>query len=246
MEFNLMSYVGILPEATHDHAQIVLAIEGSLEIEISGKGSKLDCTNCAFVPAGTVHSQLAGRKNKFLVVNCHENELENPLVENLAERVFLRVPPTVQPLVDFVVAAQAEGMAAESFHNHWGQLFVNALAASLGPLPQSRLARCIATVDASLAHPWTVQEMAKIVGLSPSRFHSVFFEKMKKTPQGWLTDLRIKRAQQWLAETDITIADLAQRVGYSDQSALTRAMQRATNMTPAAYRKQQEPVSKNQ
>lgn len=246
MEFNFISYQGTLPETSHDHAQIVLAIEGSLEIEVGGKGRRLHPDLCAFVPTGTVHSQLADARNRFLVVNCREMELENPFVENLSERVFLPVPSSVKQLIGFAAAARSERIPAGNFYGHWAQLLVNALAASSAALPQSRIVKCMAAVDASLEHPWTVQEMARRAGLSPSRFHAVFFEKMEKTPQSWLTGLRIKRAQQWLAKTDIAIAELALRVGYSDQSALTRAMQRTTGLTPAAYRKQQELRSKEQ
>lgn len=41
------------------------------------------------------------------------------------------------------------------------------------------------------------------------------------------------------------LADLALRAGYADQSALTRAMQRLTGLTPAAYRRQTRLEQKN-
>lgn len=239
MDLSFISYQGTLPEAAHEHAQIVLAIEGSLEIEVGGKSQRLDPDHCAFVPTGALHSQLADKKNSFLVVNCQELELGNPFVENLAERIFVEVPPTVKQLINVVVTAQEEKILLNNFYNHWAQLLVNALGVPFATRQQSMIAKCIATVEASLAHEWTVQEMAKIAGLSQSRFYTVFFEKMKKTPQNWLTGMRIKQVQQWLTETDLPIADLAQRAGYSDQSALTRAMMRITGSTPAAYKKRE-------
>jgi AraC-like DNA-binding protein len=41
-----------------------------------------------------------------------------------------------------------------------------------------------------------------------------------------------------LSSTDLSIAELAYRLGYADQSALTRAMRKAIGLTPAAYRRQ--------
>ena len=56
---------------------------------------------------------------------------------------------------------------------------------------------------------------------------------------------RIGHVRKWLAESDLPIADLALRAGYADQSALTRAMQRLTGLTPAAYRRQTRLEQKN-
>ncbi|MFR4118588.1 MAG: helix-turn-helix domain-containing protein [Bilophila wadsworthia] len=65
------------------------------------------------------------------------------------------------------------------------------------------------------------------------------------SPQAWLAERRIGHVRKGLAESDLPIADLALRAGYADQSALTRAMQRLTGLTPAAYRRQTRLEQKN-
>lgn len=69
--------------------------------------------------------------------------------------------------------------------------------------------------------------------------------RMGPQPQAWLAERRISHVRKWLAESDLPIADLALRAGYADQSALTRAMQRLTGLTPAAYRRQTRLEQKN-
>jgi AraC-like DNA-binding protein len=49
--------------------------------------------------------------------------------------------------------------------------------------------------------------------------------------------LRLERAMARLAASDATIAEIALSCGYSDQSALTRALKRRHGVTPAAYRR---------
>jgi AraC-like DNA-binding protein len=80
--------------------------------------------------------------------------------------------------------------------------------------------------------------MAAALGLSVSRLHALFREEHGTTPHAWLLERRIARACDWLVRTDLPIADLALLAGFSEQSALTRAMRNATGLTPAAYRRQ--------
>ena len=53
------------------------------------------------------------------------------------------------------------------------------------------------------------------------------------------------RARAWLAQSALPIAEIALRAGFSEQSALTRAMRKECGQTPVAYRRQaRENVSK--
>ena len=88
-------------------------------------------------------------------------------------------------------------------------------------------------------------EMARRIGISPSRLHALSRSEWGLSPQAWLAERRIGHVRKWLAESDLPIADLALRAGYADQSALTRAMQRLTGLTPAAYRRQTRLEQKN-
>ncbi|MCS5517414.1 helix-turn-helix domain-containing protein [Pseudomonas qingdaonensis] len=47
-----------------------------------------------------------------------------------------------------------------------------------------------------------------------------------------LTRVRIEQAQRWLGDSHLPIAEIALRSGFSDQAALTRAMQRVGGITP--------------
>lgn len=79
----------------------------------------------------------------------------------------------------------------------------------------------------------------------PSRLHALSRSEWGLSPQAWLAERRIGHVRKWLTESDLPIADLALRAGYADQSALTRAMQRLTGLTPAAYRRQTRLEQKN-
>jgi AraC-like DNA-binding protein len=116
-------------------------------------------------------------------------------------------------------------------------LLLDALS-STTPQPPSRLAGLLATVDAAPFAAWTASSMAARAGFSVSRLHALFREELDTTPRAWLANLRLGQVQEWLAYTSLSIAEVAYRGGFTDQSALTRAMRKATGLTPATYRRQ--------
>jgi transcriptional regulator GlxA family with amidase domain len=88
--------------------------------------------------------------------------------------------------------------------------------------------------------PWSNEHMAQVACMSLSQLHQRFRQTFGASPQAWLTDLRIRQAQRWLRSTPLAIAEIALRAGFADQASLTRAMQRISATTPAAYRKAQK------
>lgn len=247
IHIDFVSYTGERPRESHRHVQVLLATEGGMEIEVSGRSGRLNTELGAFVPAGAPHSQLAEQRNSFLLLNCEQWALASPLSTVLAHRIFFPISPAARHLINYMTEARQGGFPLSPLAEHWTQLLMGSFIPLSSHLPDSRLAKLASLVESSLDSPWTIEEMARRVALSPSRLHALFQEKMNTTPFDWLTDLKIRHVRKWLGGTDIPIAELAQRVGYSDQSALTRVMRRVTGETPAACRKQlQELWSKSQ
>jgi AraC-like DNA-binding protein len=122
----------------------------------------------------------------------------------------------------------------------WVPLLLDTLALD-APRPASRLAALLARIEADPGRPWTTEAMARAAGVSVSRLHALFREELDASPHAWLLEHRLGKASEWLASTAAPIADIALRAGFSEQSALTRALRKATGMTPAAYRRQHRP-----
>jgi LacI family transcriptional regulator len=68
-----------------------------------------------------------------------------------------------------------------------------------------------------------------------SRFRSVLGETIHQE----ITKVRISRAKNLLAETDLPIKQIAQKTGFKTVQYLTRAFRRSTGDTPAAFRRRQ-------
>ncbi|MEV0113607.1 helix-turn-helix transcriptional regulator [Streptomyces sp. NPDC050844] len=58
-------------------------------------------------------------------------------------------------------------------------------------------------------------------------------------PKECVQRLRISRAKELLAETDLTVVAVSRRTGFNDPGYFTRQFTRRTGVTPSAFRTQQ-------
>lgn len=222
---------------SHGFAQIVLPLAGELSMDIAGREALLDRSVAAYVQAGSRHDQVSDVANRSLILDLHASDLDGPAADRLAKRPYMQVTPEATHLIDYMGSLATKGSVGTHKLKLWVPLLVDALLGEAPQLP-SRLASLFAAVESDLSKNWTVEVMAERVGVSASRLHAIFQESLDKSPRAWLMDLRLEQVCRQLANTDLSIAELAYRSGYADQSALTRALRKATGLTPAAYRRQ--------
>lgn len=100
---------------------------------------------------------------------------------------------------------------------------------------QERRAREIMLDD--LAADISVEDVAAACGLSGRQFERAFRMTTGMPPHRWRLAQRVQRARELLDSTALSLAEIAQICGFSDQSHLTRAFAAANGATPGAYRR---------
>ncbi len=111
----------------------------------------------------------------------------------------------------------------------------------LAARPDLRLGVVLARMTRSLDTPVGNAELARAAGMSTRAFERAFLQEYGLPPQQYLKRLRLQNASRLLVETRESIAAIAQRCGFADQSHLTRAFRRVTGTTPGSYRHQYMP-----
>jgi AraC-like DNA-binding protein len=108
----------------------------------------------------------------------------------------------------------------------------------LAGLRDPQIGRALALLHARSAAPWTVDSLAREVGMSRSVLAERFVDVIGEPPMQYLTSWRLALAAQALRTGSETIARIAERCGYESESAFNRAFKREFAMPPAAWRKE--------
>ncbi len=81
-----------------------------------------------------------------------------------------------------------------------------------------------------------VAELAKTAGYSVDHFSRVFAKITGQRPQACVIEARLTRARQLLAETGLTISQIAEALGFRDVFFFSRQFTQRTGQTPSSYR----------
>lgn len=128
-------------------------------------------------------------------------------------------------------------------------LFVETLRAYIAQLPaeqtgwlggarDSVVAKALALMHKSPAHPWTIAALAKEAGISRSVLAERFRHYLNESPMAYLTRWRLQLGAKMLESTSYSVAQIALEVGYESEAAFNRAFKREFTVPPARFRSQ--------
>ena len=99
------------------------------------------------------------------------------------------------------------------------------------------IARTLTLMHGSPAHPWTVEGLARQVGMSRSALAQRFSELLGVPPMQYLAQWRLQLAAKQLRLGNRSLAAVAEDVGYESEAAFNRAFKREFGMPPATWRR---------
>jgi AraC family transcriptional regulator len=106
-----------------------------------------------------------------------------------------------------------------------------------GVLPQGRLRAVVEYIEEHLDGCPTLAQLAAVVRLNPYHFARQFKAAAGLPPHQFVILRRVERAKQLLqAGTDLSLAEVALRAGFSDQSQFSRHFKRLVGVTPGQFR----------
>ena len=98
-------------------------------------------------------------------------------------------------------------------------------------------ARAAAYLEAHFPEQISLTDMAGELHISPFYLSHVFRQTMGVTFSEYLTGVRIKEAKRLLTTTNLTVGEIAARVGYREANYFGRVFKKTTGRTPVAWRK---------
>jgi AraC-like DNA-binding protein len=127
-------------------------------------------------------------------------------------------------------------------------LFVETLRRYINSLPDSQtgwlagardpaIGQALAHLHKDTAHPWTIDNLSRKVGLSRTRLAERFHHFLGESPMAYLTKWRLKLGAEMLQSTTDSVADVAAAVGYGSEAAFNRAFKREFACPPGQFRR---------
>ena len=100
-----------------------------------------------------------------------------------------------------------------------------------------QLSKVFEKMHSQYQHPWSLESLAEVAGLSRSGFALAFKKKVGISPLEYLTNWRMQIACDLLRTEGQTVASIAEAVGYESESAFSVAFKRVTKLRPGQYQR---------
>ncbi len=244
--FQIKRYDGYEDVHSHDFHQIVIPLQGVMEMDVEGRTERVVEHSAAVIHEGAKHRFAAPHDDSFLIVDIASSggTADKGNVRSLwAERQdkpFLTIDPAIQKLCDFftseIQSGRLHGLQAVTA----GDMLVSALEQRLGiehgPMVQG-MSAALAFIEAHCHLSITVDQVAQVAGMSVSHFHDRFKNQLDMPPKQYILSRRMQKAARLLERTGRSIAQIALDTGYGDQAAFSRAFQRHYACSPAQWRR---------
>ena len=99
------------------------------------------------------------------------------------------------------------------------------------------LEKAIDYINKNYTSDIALDDLAEIAGLTPQYFSKVFKEYTQNTVVNYITDLRMEKSVRMLNETDMSIKDIAEEVGYRNPQYFIRVFKKKFHLSPMQYKR---------
>lgn len=103
-------------------------------------------------------------------------------------------------------------------------------------LADARICKVLQAVHERPGYPWTMQAMASLACMSRSAFAERFVQLMATPPMQYVTQWRVNVAERLLRDRQLSVATIAEQLGYSSEAAFRRLFKRVSGICPGRIR----------
>ncbi|HEX5817363.1 MAG TPA: AraC family transcriptional regulator [Gemmatimonadales bacterium] len=235
---------------------VIVFPHGDAHLMSSASGLDLEVDDYGTTPERYPHTVFigsAGRATATFVCGFLGCDLRpfNPLLATLPRRMHVRglsqgwlslfagqvveESRAARAGADCVLTRLAELMFIEVLRRHLETLSPEQTGWLAG-LRDPMVGKALGLLHARPAHAWTLDELAREVASSRSKFAERFTWLVGEPPMQYLAKWRMQLAANRLAQGSEKVAAVAAVVGYESEAAFSRAFKKATGVSPAAWR----------
>ncbi len=214
-------YTTSMEEHAHGYSQLILPLEGTLEIQTKDRSLELDTEGVFLLAPGSNHVFQSRGTNAFVVL-----DIPGHLVQ--AHDQYQKMDGRWQGIRSLLYH---EATTAKPGDLSGVLTYIHQFLSSGIDAPS------IEYLKANYHMPWTVKDLAAMDHMSPYYYGQWFSKHMGMTIGQYVTRLRLERAKYLMETTNLTITQIGLEVGYAHHSSFTRAFSQWAGQSPKKMQK---------
>ncbi|GGH15002.1 AraC family transcriptional regulator [Paenibacillus segetis] len=182
-----------------------------------------------------------------LVLPCSKEVQQRMESENPFHNQYAFTPHNPLPLYDKVELLEKEWRQASGlgklhvkaiFHQLVYELLWQLHGQGIRPLKPDLVAQATSYIREHFSQPVTLEMIAEELACSAGHLSRLFKKNMHTSPIHYLGQVRADRAMQLLIQTDATLQEIAENVGFPDAHSLSRSFKKYKGISPISFKKE--------
>ena len=238
----------------HEAMELLFVQKGCFSALVNGKSFECNTNDLLLIPCGSVHRGSSVREDTLILsVFFHPDLLHHSLPQIIPEEhlnqelAFSYILKSENAANEFLAVYRK--CSEITFHTGDVMQILSGLYAIIGEymseLPSdgriqsyNRLSPVIDYIKENLHRPIRVSELSALLYVCDDHLIRLFKHSIHKTPSRYIMDLRIERAMHLLSTTELSVAEIADKVGFSNSGFMTTVFKEKLHILPRDYRSQ--------
>lgn len=246
----------------HDDVEFILILSGSMSYNINGEIVTLCEGEGIFVNARQLHFGFSDTMSECVficvllhpILLCSSERMEETCIKPLIsdERIpFYRfcgssywereILSAIREIYEVCGEEFAELKIQRAFFDIWIALCENIMSIKKENAPTeyhlSTLKDMLSYINRNYKEKLTLENIARAGGVGKTGCCAIFKKYINKTPNGYLTELRLRHGTELLCGTDKTVLEISYEVGFSGASYFTEMFRKYYGCSPREYRR---------
>lgn len=230
---SIRSYTRQYDQHSHDHHQLVIPLNGFIDITVGDFAGKVGVSEGIVIKTGVKHTFRADEKARFVVADLTtlpSNLLSLPSPKFSVDTPFMAFLHYIE--------AQLTHHSDEAVIRAMVPLFLLQLTyhTQIGG-SEDKIATALQHIHQDVSAPLSINHLASLACLGETQFKKRFKASTGKRVGQYVIELRMQKAKALLSYTDRPVTHVAFDVGYNDVSAFTRRFREHFGCTPKQFSK---------
>lgn len=229
----------------HEHTEIHYIFNGTAALQCGDELVELEAGDCAIINSNELHSGESGICSYGCMIlppyffEDHWIVFERVVRSDTVSDLFARIYSALRA-DEYGGRLEIKGytyLLVTHLARKWAKEVLSRSVYARRSQKQEKINTAIKYINDNFAENITTSTLSRLVHLSEGYFCNVFKETMGLTATEYINGLRVKKAADLLAATDMSVTEAALCSGFSDLNYFSRVFKKRMGFTPNSVRK---------